>query len=293
MATTNTNSSSNTTTTGGGVNLSPELAGGILGDILDNYQNQSGGVSTMTPELQAAINAMMNSNNGGNLVNQGSGFLDQAGNLLGGNTAITGDQVNNLAGQLVNQESIDNQLNQLQQQSQKGLTQSLSNIETGASMSGGLGSSRTALAQGEAISGANEALSNASANVISAAQQNALNQAMGILQGNQSSSLAQGNALANLGTGVAGMGQNMNQQQLQNLIQAGVITQQQADAMANKDNTNINNLLGQLGALMGTSQESNTNTTTSGSTDNSSDILSGILASAAGSGLDWLLGDKK
>lgn len=297
MAKTNSNQTSTTTgnTTSGGINIGSDLQAGILGQIFDNFANQggaSGGVAEITPEMQAAINAMMNQQGGGNFLGSGQGMLGQAGGILGGSTSVTGQGVTDLAGQLVNTDLLKNQMGQLTEEAQKGLQSGLGAISTGASMSGGLGSSRTALAQGEAIEGSQKALANAQANLVNQTYQNAINQAIGIQQGNVSNQLTQGQLLGQLGLGQAGLGSQMNNDQINAMLKAGVITQEQADKLFNSGSNNLNTLLGQLGALMGQQGTTDQTTTTTGQSSSGLDknqMVGGILGSVAGSIGDWLL----
>lgn len=299
MAKTTSSSSSSTTTSGsqGGINVGEDLQGGILGQIFENFANQggaSGGVAQITPEMQAAINAMMGAQGGSDLLGGGTGALQQGTGILGGNVSVDPNKVQETAAGLVNKDFLGNQLGQLTEEANKGLTQGLNQISSGASMSGGLGSSRSALAQGQAVEGSQKALANAQSNLVNSTYQQAMQQALGIEQGNISNQLQQGQLLGQLGLGQAGLGAQMNNDQINAMLKAGVITQEQAQKMQESGGKNINQLLGQLGALFGSTNQSQSDTTTSGSQNSGmsgGDVAGGILGSITGSIGDWLLKD--
>lgn len=297
MAKTSTSQSQTTTgsTTSGGINIGSDLQGGILGSIFENFANQggaSGGVAQITPEMQAAINAMMGAQGGGNFLSGGQGALSQGQGILGGNLTVDPSKVQATAGSLVNKEMLGNQLGQLTESANEGLQQGLMQLDTGASMAGGLGSSRTALAQGQAVEGSQKALANAQANLVSDTYQKAMQQALGIEQGNIANQLQQGQLLGQLGLGQAGLGAQMNNDQINSMLKAGIITQEQADKLQASGGNNINQLLGQLGALMGSQGTTDQTTTTTGSSSSNAGtdhILGGILGTVTGGVMDWLL----
>lgn len=255
MASTNTTNDKVTNIGGssGGINMSPEMLEQMLGGLSDAFG--SAGVAELTPEMQAAISAMMGQQGGQGMVDAGSGLLGQAGGILGGNMTQDADSIKDMAGALVDQEFLGNQLGQLNESAQEALGQSLGQIETGASMAGGLGSSRTALAQGQAIGDSNEALANAQANLVGQTYQNAMNQAIGVGQNNISNSLAQGGALGQLGLGQAGLGQSMNKDKINAMLAAGTITQDQANAMMNSNFNKYLQLIPALGGILGTTED--------------------------------------
>lgn len=299
MAKTTTGQTSTTTgnTTSGGINVGENLQGGILGQIFENFANQggaSGGVAQVTPEMQAAINAMVGSQGGGNMLQGGQGMLGQAQGSLGGNTQIGAGDITGMADSLVNKEMLQNQLGQLTESATEGLQQGLNQISTGSSMTGGLGSSRSALAQGQAIEGSQKALTNAQSNLVNSTYQQAINQALDINKTNVGNQLTQGQLQGQLGLGQAGLGAQMNNDQISAMMKAGIITQEQADKLQASGGNNINQMLGQLGALMGqtgTSDQTTNTTTNSNSGIDKNGILSGILGSVTGSIGDWLLKD--
>lgn len=288
---TQTNQSSSQTTVGtqGGINLGQADKDKLLGNIENAFTQ--GGVAELTPELQAALAAMQ-----GGVNNSGANALAQAGNILGGNMTTSTDQIKDMAGNLVDKEYLGNQLNQLNQASQESLQGALTNIDQGASMAGGLGSSRTALAQGQAIGDSQEALINAQSQLVGNTYQNALNQAMNINQSNVSNQLAQAGALGNLGIGQGQLGMAQQQQQIDNLLKAGMITQEQANKIKNEGMGKLGALMPILGQLMGTTNSSTTNTNTNSNQNTSTDwdkITAGVVSSAAGSLLDSYLGNSK
>ena len=299
MAKTSSNETSTTTgnTTSGGINVGDKLQGGILGSIFENFANQggaSGGVAELTPEMKAAIDKLMGQQGGGGFLQGGQGMLDQAGNALGGNVNVGAGDITGMAEGLMNKELLGNQLGQLTESATEGLQQGLNQISTGASMSGGLGSSRSALAQGQAVEGSQKALANAQSNLINSTYQKAIDQAIGIEQANKGNQLTQGQLQGQLGLGQAGLGAQMNSDQVNAMLKAGVITQEQADKLQASGGNNINQLLGQLGALMGTTGSSNQTTTTTGNQNSGIDknqMMGGILGSITGSIGDWLLKD--
>lgn len=286
---TNQNSSQTTVGSQGGVNI-----GGAGKDKLESYLENAftqGGVAELTPELQAALAAMQ-----GGTSNAGANALAQAGNILGGNMTTSADQIKDMAGNLVDKEYLGNQLNQLSQASQESLQGALTNIDQGASMAGGLGSSRAALAQGQAIGDSQEALINAQSQLVGNTYQNAMNQAMNINQSNVSNQLAQAGALGNLGIGQGQLGMAQQQQQIDNLLAAGKITQAQADAMKNQGMNKLGALMPILQSIYGSTNQSTTNTNTNSNKNESTDwdkITAGIVSSAAGSLVDSYLGGGK
>lgn len=301
MATTNNSQTSTTTgsTTSGGLNVGGDFASGILSEIFKNYGQQggaSGGVAEITPEMKAAINAMMNQQGGGGFLNGGQGMLDQASGSLSGNLNVGSGDIIGMAEGLMNKDLLANQLGQLTESATEGLTQGLNQISSGASMSGGLGSSRTALTQGKAIEGSQKALTNAQSNLINSTYQQVMEQAIGIEQANKQNQLTQGQLQGQLGLGQAGLGAQMNNDQVNAMLKAGIITQEQADKLQASGGNNINQMLGQLDALLGQSGTTNQTTTTTGQSSNKTDwgdLAGGVGSAVTGGILDWLLPSKK
>ncbi len=268
---------SDTTTSGsqGGLNVSDDIKNQIM-DALPGLVSGSG-VQEMTPELAAAIAALTGGNTGQGMQQGGGSALGQAGGMLGGNQAISGQDVGQIAKDIFDVEGVKSGLSQLNKAAQESLTQSLGGIEQGAAATGGLGSSRTALAQGQAIGDSQEALANASQNLVNNAVQNAMQGAIGIAQGNQQANISAGSNLGQLGLGAMGMGNQQAQQNIDNLVKAGLITQEQANAMANKGLGQLGSLMDILGGLYGTQFDQSSHTEGKGTNTGSSSQI----------GFDW------
>ncbi len=270
-----TESSSSSTTTSGNINIGQ----GGLEQILENLTGafDQSGVAEITPELEAALGAMMGQQGGSGFISDASNMYDQAGNILGNIQGMTPDQLQEQAAGLVNQEMLQNQLGQLNAASQESLGQSLGQIESGASMGGSLGSSRTSLAQGQAIGDSNEALLNAQSNLVSGAYQNAMNQAIQLNQQDINNQLQSAGILSSMAGSQGNLGMGLNHSQINSMLAAGQITQEQANAIKNQGLNKITGILPTLGKLFGTSQTTNS---TGSTTIPGQSLLPGMISAA-------------
>lgn len=268
----------------GGLNISQSEISGLQNSLQSILQGS--GVAELTPELQQALQSMMGSQSGTDALNQGQNLIGQASGIIGQDLSTSASDIKNTAQDLVNQEFLNQQISQLSKASQDNLTNALTNISQGATMGGGLGSSRTALAQGQAIGDANEALTNATQNLIGQTYQNALTQAMDINKTNIGTALQQGSLLGQIGQGQSTLGQGMNQDRINAMLKAGMITHDQANKLKNQDLDKMNAYLNALGVLQGKRyEESGHTTSTQKQKKGFGDMLLGLgMASLGGFG---------
>lgn len=260
-----------------------EASGGLSGDWINkNYPD-------LTDDMKAALSNMASSGNLEKVANQvnqitssGASNVNNASNALGGMTSggITADQVNDMASQLYDSDTVKSQTEQLSKDVNDSLNQQVNTLNQQASGTGNMGSSRAGVAQGVMSGKANEALAKGTADIQNTARTNAYNQALGTLQGNQQTNLNAANSLGQLGMNqgqlAAGQG-NLYQQMLENQFGAANIgqTQEQNKALNDYFNqygqsqagwTNLNNYLNMVGAIggMGGTSNSTGKTTASG-----------------------------
>ncbi|MGL5964496.1 MAG: hypothetical protein ACRCZ2_08930, partial [Fusobacteriaceae bacterium] len=248
------NSSSSTTE-----NSPWKPAQGALENILNGAQDlfdKQGGINAefiekeiadLTPEMQEAVKNLVNTEKfqnmaqmGQDAVQQGMSGIGQATGMLGGlaQTGITSENLNQMAKDLYDSELVSSQKEQLGADIDKSLSKQVQGINQASAGSGNMGSSRAGVAEGVAITGANEALATGSAAIENAARQQAYGQALGTLQGNQSTALGAAGQLGNLGLGSVGQLGNLSdiyQQGLSNsLTGAGILQNQQQNILNNK-----------------------------------------------------------
>lgn len=242
--------------------------GGINQEWLDKE------IADLNPELQGAINNLVNTDKfqgwaqqGQDAIQQGMSGIGQATGALGGLTqqGITSDDLNSMAKDLYNSELVASQKDTLATDINKNLASQVQGLNQQASGSGNMGSSRAGVAEGVAITGANEALAQGTAAIENAASQQAYGQALSTLQGNQSTALGAAGQLGNLGLGSVGQLGNVSniyQQGLNNALTGSSILQQyqqgvlnnkwfNATGQQNQGWNNLNNLLGVAGSIGG------------------------------------------
>lgn len=277
----------------------------ILGDAGSIYDEQGGingnwidkNIADLTPEMQGAIKDLLGSDamkETIGTINQGvqSGIsgIGQATGMLGGlaNQGITSDKINEMAKDLYDNELVASQKEQLGQDVQKGLDKNVQALNQQSSGSGNMGSSRAGVAQGVMTGEAMDAVAQGGAAIENSARTNAYSQALGTLQGNQSTALGAAGQLGQLGLGSGnlGLGSLTGQNQiLQNQLQGALIGQNQEQnvlnnqwfnqqGQANAGWDNLSKYLGIAGAIGGMGGSS---TTTGGSSQGTVGGLQGLV----------------
>lgn len=275
-----------------------DAQGGLNGNWIDKE------IADLTPEMQQAVKDMLGSDamkqtigNINQAAQQGMSGIGQAQGALGGLTqqGITGADINKLAGELYDKDTVDRQTAELTKNVQAGLDKNVQSINQAASGSGNMGSSRAGVAEGVAIGEASDAIASGSAAIQNAASQQALAGALGTLQGNQSTALGAAGQLGQLGLGSGNlMSGTLGAQQniLQNSLTGAGILQNQAQnvlnnkwfnqtGQANAGWDNLSKYLGMAGSIggMGGSQ-----TTTGGNSGSSANTAIGVGAILGGLG---------
>ena len=218
-----------------------DAQGGINAEWVDKE------LADLTPEMQQAMKDMIGSqgmkdtiNNINQATQQGLGGIGQSTGILGGlaNQGITSDKINQMAKDLYDTDMVKSQKEQLGKDVQAGLDKNVQGINQRSAGSGNMGSSRAGVAEGVAIGEASDAIAQGGASIENAARQNAYGQALGTLQGNQSTALGAAGQLGSIGLGSANAqlggltGQN---QILQNQLQGAGIGQNQNQNIANNN----------------------------------------------------------
>lgn len=277
-------------------------AQGQLKDILSEAQEQyekTGGLDgnwidkqfpDLTPEMKASLSNLASSgqlnqvaDNINKITSGAAGNVNQAGSALGGMTSggITGQQINDLASQLYDSDTVKSQVGNLTEDAMKNYDRQVNQLNQQAGATGNMGSSRAGVAQGVMAGETNKAIARGTADIENAARTSAYQQAMGTLQGNQQTNLSAAGALGQLGmnqgqlqAGNAGIYQNI----LQNQATAANTTQTQAQGKAENDwfnqmggaNAGWDNLskylqmVGSVGGMGGTSNSTGKNTASGG-----------------------------
>lgn len=299
-----TGGSSSQTTTSSPWEPAQDILKKLLGDAGKLYDEQGGinaefinkEIADLTPEMQEAVKGLLNSQGMKDMVNSmqsdiktGVSGIGQATGILGGLTqqGITGEDINKLAGELYDSDTVKSQKESLTKTVQEGLDKNIQGLNQQASSSGGMGSSRAGVAEGVAVGEAADAIAQGSASIENAARQQAYGQALSTLQGNQSTSLGAAGQLGQLGLGSGNLGMSSSQVQnqiLQNQLQGAGILQNQNQNILNNNWfnqtgqqqagwNNINQLLGVAGSIGGMGGS----TTTSGGTSGGASGLGGLL----------------
>ncbi|MGL5012773.1 MAG: hypothetical protein ACRC6V_00570 [Bacteroidales bacterium] len=254
----------------------------ILGDASSLYDKQGGlngewldkELADLNPEMQAAVKDMLGSDQMKQTLGQinqsaqqGLGGIGQASGVLGGMTqqGITSGDINKMAGELYDKESVDSKKGQLGKELQEGLAKTTQGINQAAGGSGSMGSSRAGVAEGVAVGETADAYASGASSIENAARQQAMGGALSTLAGNQSTALGAAGQLGSLGLGSGNLmqgGLNGQNQILQNQLQgAGILQGQQQNQLNNKwfnqqgqqqaGWKNLSNLMGFAGSIGG------------------------------------------
>lgn len=277
-----------------------EATGGLDGNWIDRQ------FPDLSDEMKASLSNMATSGNLGNVADQINGItagaqgnVNNASDALTGMTqgGITGAQVNDLAGQLYDNDTVTSQTEQLGKDVNKSYEQQVEALNQQAVGSGNMGSSRAGVAQGVMSGKANEALAKGSADIKNSARTNAYNQALGTLQGNQSTNLNAAGQLGQLGMNQGQLqagNSNIYQQMLGNQNNAAQQGQNQLNnsalndwfnqtGSANAGWDNLSKYLGMVGSIGGMGgSSSGTNTGTTGGGGNS--MFNNILGAGSAAG---------
>lgn len=268
----------------------------ILGDAANIYDKNGGlngnwidkEIADLTPEMQQAVKDLLSSDQMKQTIGQinqagqqGMSGIGQATGILGGlaNQGITSENINEMAKDLYDTEMVQSQKEQMGKDIEHGLNKRVQGINQAAAGSGSMGSSRAGVAEGVATGEAADAYASGAANIENAARQSAYGQALGTLQGNQSTALGAAGQLGSIGLGSGNMmlgGLSSQNQILQNqLTGAGILQNQNQNVLnnqwfnqqgqANAGWDNLNKYLGIAGAIggMGGTSTSNQNTNSS------------------------------
>lgn len=284
-----------------------------LKDILaqaGNLFDQQGGINAewidkniadLTPEMQQAVKDLMGSDSMketlGTIqqgVQSGISGIGQATGALGGLTqqGITSEDINKMAEDLYDSDMVASQKEQLGKDVQAGLAKNVQGINQASAGSGNMGSSRAGVAEGVAIGEASDAIAQGGASIENAARTSAYGQALGTLQGNQSTALGAAGQLGQLGLGAGNLGVSSltgQNQILQNQLQGALIGQNQNQNVLNNQWFNqqgsanagwdaINKYLGVAGSVGGMGGTSSS----SGGTGSSLGGILGMGSSIAG-----------
>lgn len=278
-----------------------EKTGGLDGNWIDkNYPD-------LTDDMKSALQNMANSGNLSNVANQinqitssGAQNVGSASNALQGMASggITGQQVNDLASQFYDSDTVKSQTAQLGKDINQAYEGQVNALNQQATASGNMGSSRAGVAQGVMSGKANEALARGTADIQNTARTNAYNQAIGTLQGNQQTNLNAANSLGQLGMNQGSLAQGTSgiyQQMLENQFGAANIgqTQEQNKALNDYFNQygqsqagwqnlgNYLNMVGSIGGMGGTSNSTGKTTASGGGGGMFGNIL-GAASTGAG-----------
>lgn len=219
---------------------------GIYGDYLNAMQGIQGSVSSgVNNALGQAGSAM-------------GGAQDIYQQLASGQLQITPENINEIAGQFVDNDLLNSQIEAATRDDVRNFTENvMPNIDRNAATGGNVGSSRTGVAQGIAQRGTEERISDTAASMRGQAYGNALNQAMGLASGNVQQQLAGAGGLQGMGNqwmGMAGSLPGIMMGQYNPMLQgaqlgAMIQGQQQADKIGNRDY--LAQLLGQYANIAG------------------------------------------
>lgn len=271
--------------------------GGLNGNWIDKQ------IADLTPEMQQAVKDMLNSDQMKQTIGQinqagqqGMSGIGQATGILGGlaNQGITSENINQMAKDLYDTEMVQSQKEQMGKDIEHGLNKRVQGINQAAAGSGSMGSSRAGVAEGVATGEAADAYATGAAGIENAARTQAYGQALGTLQGNQSTALGAAGQLGSIGLGSGNMmlgGLGSQNQILQNqLTGAGILQNQNQNILnnqwfnqqgqANAGWDNINKYLGIAGSIGGMGGTSTSNQQSS-SGGGMKDII-GTAASIAG-----------
>lgn len=204
--------------------------------------------------------------------------VNDASSALSGMTSggVTGDQINGLASQLYDNDTVNSQIGNLTEDAMKNYDRQVNSLNQQAGATGNMGSSRAGVAQGVMAGETNKAIARGTADIQNSARTSAYQQALGTLQQNQGTNLSAAGALGQLGMNQGGLqagNAGVYQNALQNEALAANTTQNQAQGKANNDwfnqvgnsNAGWDNLskylgiTGSIGSMGGTSTGTGTN----------------------------------
>lgn len=287
-----------------------EKSGGISGDWINkNYPDLTDDMKNSLQNMSDSgqLNAVADQIN--NITSGAADNVNNASNALGGMTSggITADQINSMADSLYDNDLVKSQTDQLNKDVTHQYNQQVQQLNQQAAGSGNMGSSRAGVAQGVMAGKASDAISEGSSNIQNAARTSAYQQALGTLQGNQSTNLSAAGALGNLGMSQGQLqagNSSIYEQMLQNQYNAANVGQSQAQNQANNDYynqygqanagwDNLNNYLNMVGAIggMGGTSNSTGKTTASGGGGGMFNTILGGASTVAGmggqSGFGW------
>lgn len=258
-----------------------DQTGGLNGNWVDKQ------IADLTPEMQQAVKDLLNSDQMKQTIGsinqsaqQGLSGIGQATGALSGLTqqGITSENINKMAKDLYDTEMVKSQKESLGKDIQSGLEKQVQSINQSAAGSGNMGSSRAGVAEGVATGEAADAYATGAAGIENAARNSAYSQALGTLQGNQSTALNAAGQLGQLGLGsgnLMGSTTNAQNQILQNQLQGSLIGQNQnqnilnnnwfnQQGQANAGWDNLNKYLGIAGSIGGMGGTSTTTGNTGG-----------------------------
>lgn len=234
---------------------------------------------------------------------KGTGVLEQA---AAGGMQVTPDQMAQFADQLQDKQGLQARIGAMQGDVQKTLAEgAIPSIYRGATGSGNVGSSRSALAEGVARRGASEAVAKNAALMRAQSQKEAMDRAQTVLGGNLQTQLGAAKGLAGIGsTAIGQMGDvaNLGQQAAMNQLQAGgtqqQFSQQQLDVNRQNDLmqrmkrsgiTDAQQMINLLSGLRGVTDTGASVSTSTASGPSTSDIIQGAgIPIALGLGAKWV-----
>ena len=166
--------------------------------------------------------------------------VNNASSALSGMTSggITGQQINDLASSLYDNELVDSQVANLTDDAMLNYDKQVNALNQAAGATGNMGSSRAGVAQGVMAGETNKAIAKGTADITNAARSSAYNQALGTLQGNQQTNLSAAGALGSLGMNqgqLQASNTDVYQKMLQNEATAANVWQSQAQGKADND----------------------------------------------------------
>lgn len=220
----------------------------------NQYYDQA--LSRLTPQAYDEINRTAALGLGG----QQQAQQNLADMIASGKTQYTMEDITKSAGQLLNSDLINQQIDAYGRDINRNLGAEISAIRSADIGSGNLGSSKDAVKQAIAERGAADRMAAFRGNLVG----NALNTAQGTITGNITTNLNANQQLGNMGAGVA-QGANLlsglNQSQLQQLLTGGNIAQnlenQSIQNQIGARDFNINDLRNYQNQLVGLSQVAN------------------------------------
>lgn len=257
-----------------------EKTGGLDGNWFDRE------LPDLSPDMREALSSMAESGKLGDVASKldqmtdsGMQNTDLASKGLGqlAQGGISVEDITGLASQLYDNKLVDSQKEQLAKDINKQYEGQVHGLNQQAGATGNMGSSRAGVTQGVMAGKANEAMARGGAEIENAARQNAYNQSLATLQGNQGTNLAASQGLGQLGMGQTGLGAtsgNLYQQMLGNKLNAAGIDQSRQDQQAannwfnqmgnaNAGWDNLSKYLGMTGAIGGMGGTSHTQGTVS------------------------------